>query len=234
VLSLTDVAKHYHVGDGPPIRAVDGVSTTIAPGEFVALYGPSGSGKSTLLLLAAGLIAPDRGTIEFDGANVGAFTERERAAYLQRTVGLIGQTNHLLPGALAIENACLKLWQTDPRGAAKKVEPLLQRLGLGPRMRQRTDRLSMGERHRVLLAQALSTDPRLVLADEPTGNLDSRRTAEILGLLKELCSEQNAAVLLVTHDPQAIAFADRAHELIDGKLNDYAVPAPATADALHV
>jgi putative ABC transport system ATP-binding protein len=224
VLELTDVVKHYHVGDGPPVRAVDGVSMSIAPGEFVALFGPSGSGKSTLLMLAAGLLVPDSGSVRYQSRELAEMTESERSDYLRDSVGLVGQAAHLLPGALAIENASLKLWQTHPRGAEAKVTPLLVRLGLGHRLRHRTDQLSLGERHRVVLAQALSTDPSLVLADEPTGNLNSYRTNEILLLLREICLERGTSVLLVTHDPHAVAFADRAHELRDGKLESYVAP----------
>jgi putative ABC transport system ATP-binding protein len=126
-----------------------------------------------------------------------------------------------MPAALARENAALKLLRTDPRNATRLIEPLLVELGLGDRMRQPTNKLSMGERQRVMIAQALSMKPRLVLADEPTGNLDTRRSREVLGLIRSLCRDRDTAVLLATHDPQAVAFADRVHELRDGRLQEY-------------
>jgi putative ABC transport system ATP-binding protein len=219
MLELRDLVKHYPAAE--PVRAVDGVSLLLDPGEFVAMYGPSGSGKSTLLEAIAGFIEPDRGEVIFDGQDISGFTETERANYLLNGIGIVGQPRSLLRGALAWENAALKLWRTDPRGAKRQIEPLLVRLGLEERIDYRTSQLSMGECQRVMLAQALSTKPKLILADEPTGNLDSRRTREVLELLKELCEELGTAVLLATHDPQAVAFADRAFELHDGRLRPY-------------
>jgi putative ABC transport system ATP-binding protein len=221
MLELRHLVKHYHVGDGDPVRAVDGVSMTIATGELVALYGPSGSGKSTLLRLIAAEERPDSGTVLFDGEDITALSERHGSEYRLRRLGIVGQPSELLPGARAIDNASLKLWLTDPRGARARIEPLLARLGLAERTRHRTEQLSIGERQRVMLAQALSTEPPLVLADEPTGNLDTRRSREVLALLTEVSRERGATVLLVTHDPQAAAFADRVHELRDGRLGAY-------------
>jgi putative ABC transport system ATP-binding protein len=221
VLELRELVKHYRVGDGEPVRAVDGVSLAIARGELVALYGPSGSGKTTLLMLIAALLAPDSGTVLVDGREVSTLPADDSASYRLCDLGIVGQPSDLLPGARAIENASLKLWLTHARDAERRIEPLLQRLGLGKRMRQRTEQLSMGERQRVLIAQALSTEPKLVLADEPTGNLDTRRSREVLELLAELCRERGTAVLLATHDPQAAAFADRVYELCDGRLGEY-------------
>jgi putative ABC transport system ATP-binding protein len=221
VLELRDLVKHYHVGDGEPIRAVDGVSLRVAPGEFVVLYGPSGSGKTTLLELIAGLQRPDGGTVVLDGRDIFTLSRHESDEYRLRQLGIIGQPHNLIPGARAVENASLKLWLSNKREARRTIEPLLERLGLGERLLHRTEQLSMGERQRVLIAMALATDPKLVLADEPTGTLDTQRTREVLGLLRELCRERSAAVLLATHDPQAAAFADQVHELRDGRLCEY-------------
>jgi putative ABC transport system ATP-binding protein len=221
VLELRELVKHYQVGDGEPIRAVDGVSLTVAPGEFLALYGPSGSGKTTLLELIAGLQRPDSGTVVLDGRDVFALSRHEIDEYRLRQLGIIGQPHNLIPGARAVENASLKLWLSNKRDARKTIEPLLERLGLGARLLHRTEQLSMGERQRVLIAMALATDPKLVLADEPTGTLDTQRTREVLGLLRELCRERAAAVVLATHDPLAAAFADQVHELRDGRLCEY-------------
>jgi putative ABC transport system ATP-binding protein len=221
MLETRDLVKHYLVGDGDPIRAVDGVSLSIAPGEFVALYGPSGSGKSTLIDLIAGFQPPDSGTVRIDGRDIAGLSESEHAELLLRVLGIVGGSDDLLPGASAVENAALKLLRTDAKRATKLVQPLLEELGLTERMRHPTGKLSMGERQRVLIAQALALDPKLVLADEPTAHLDTLHSREVLGLLRDLCRRRATAVLLATHDPQAVGFADRAHELRDGRLRDY-------------
>jgi putative ABC transport system ATP-binding protein len=221
MLELRDLVKHYQVGGGEPIRAVDGVSLSAARGELVALYGPSGSGKTTLLELIAGLRAPDSGTVLIEGRDVFAMSAREGATYRLHELGIIGQPSTLIPGARAVQNASLKLLLADVRKARPRIEPLLGQLGLGARLAHRTEQLSMGERQRVMIALALSMDPRLVLADEPTGSLDSQRTREVLALLRELCQEREMALLLATHDPLVAAFADQVHELHDGRLVAY-------------
>jgi len=223
MLELRDLVKHYYVGDGETVRAVDGLSMSVAAGELVALYGPSGSGKTTLLMLIAALLRPDGGAIFLDGRDISSLSQRESARYRLRELGFIRQTLNLIPGVTALDNAALKLLGTDarPREAHRSVIPLLEQLGLGERLRQRSEQLSMGERQRVMIARALSTGPRLVLADEPTGSLDSRRSREVLELLTGICRERQVAVVLVTHDPQAAAFADRVHVLRDGRLGVY-------------
>jgi putative ABC transport system ATP-binding protein len=231
VLELRELVKHYRVGEGEPVRAVDGVSLTIETGELVVLYGPSGSGKSTLLTLVAALLRPDSGTVTLDGREISALSEEDAARYRLHDLGFISQTAELLAGARVIENAALKLWLSDRRGAEEQVRPLLERLGLGARLRHRSEQLSIGERQRLMIALALSTKPRLVLADEPTGSLDTHRSNEVLALLREVCEEQRVAVLLVTHDPQAAAFADRVLELRDGRLGPYE-PGPTTPATL--
>ena len=222
MLELRELTKHYPVGDGEPVRAVDGVSLRVAAGELVALYGPSGSGKTTLLMLIAALLEPDGGAVLVDGREISALSADERAHYRLHELGYVDQAFDLLPGGTVVENAAMKLWLTGgARRAERTVEPLLRRLGLGERLGHRPGELSMGERQRVTIARALSTDPKLVLADEPTGSLDTRRGREILALLGEVCRERGAAVLLVTHDPQATAFADRVLALRDGRLVAY-------------
>ena len=221
MLELRELVKHYRVGEGEPIRAVDGVSLSIETGELVALYGPSGSGKSTLLTLVAALLRPDSGQVLLDGREISALSEEEAASYRLHDLGFVSQTADLLAGARVIENAALKLWLSDRRGAEERVRPLLERLGLGGRLKHRSEQLSIGERQRLMIALALSMKPRLVLADEPTGSLDTQRSNEVLALLREVCEEQQVAVLLVTHDPQAAAFADRVLELRDGRLGPY-------------
>lgn len=221
ILEICDLAKQFQVGDGEPIRAVDGLSLAIEAGEFVALYGPSGSGKSTLLDLIAGFQNPDRGTICVNGRDMATLSGREHADCLLKVLGIVGRLDDLLPGATARDNASLKLWRTNIRGSAARIEPLLIQLGLGERMKHPTHKLSMGERQRVLIAQALAQDPKLVLADEPTGNLDTPRSREVLNLLRTLCRERQAALLVATHDVEAASYADRAYELRDGRLQEY-------------
>jgi putative ABC transport system ATP-binding protein len=233
VLELRDLVKHYKVGKGPAIRAVDGVSMTAVDGEFIALYGPSGSGKTTLLELVAGAQRPDAGTVLLDGRDICALSERELDEYRLTQLGIVGQPQELIPGALAIESASLRLLLSDTRKANATIEPLMARLGLGERMEHRTEELSMGERQRVMITMALATNPRLVLADEPTGNLDTDRTKEVLGLLRDVCIERNATVLLATHDPLAAGFAHQIHELRDGRLRKYQPDeAPVIAEPL--
>ncbi len=222
MLELRGVVKHFAAPGGEVVRAVDGVSLEIERGEMVALYGPSGSGKTTLLKLIAALLSPDAGTVAVDGRDVGGLTGREAARYRLREVGFVRQQPDFVPGASAVDNAALKLFDELRRGVARKrVEPLMARLGLGDRLRHTAEQLSTGERQRVLIARALSTEPALLLADEPTGNLDSRRSRDVMELLAELSHERAVATLLVTHDPLVAGFADRALELHDGRLRTY-------------
>jgi putative ABC transport system ATP-binding protein len=217
LLELRELVKHHRLGDAPAIRAVDGVSLSVARGEFVALYGPSGSGKTTLLELIAGLQSPDSGHVMLDGRDVAKLSTGERDEWRLRELGVVGQPHHLIPGARVVESASLKLWLARaPR--SQSAVPLLEQLGLGERLRHRTEQLSMGERQRVMIAQALALRPKLVLADEPTGLLDTHRTREVLELLRELCRAREATVVLVTHDPIAAQIADRSYELRDGQL----------------
>ncbi len=220
-LELRELVKYYCSGP-EVVRAVDGVSLSISPGELVALYGPSGSGKTTLLLLTAGLLTPDRGSVYFGERDVSGLSAEESARYRRREVGFVFQSFHLMAGATALDNAALKLlgdgWTL--RDARRVTRPWLERVGLGEREEHIPEKLSMGERQRVAIARALAGDPRLVLADEPTGSLDSKRGREILGLLRDLCHEREIPGLLVTHDPQARAFVDRVHTLRDGHLTE--------------
>jgi putative ABC transport system ATP-binding protein len=223
MLRIENVVKHYRVGDGEIVRAADGVSLTVSPGEMVALYGPSGSGKTTLLMLIAGLIVPDSGSVSVNGREISALSERERAHYRRSELGFIRQSLDLIPGVRADDNAALKLLATSGRrDAQRQTAPLLERLGLNGRVLQRAEQLSMGERQRVMIARALSTEPSLVLADEPTGSLDTDRGREVLTLLSEVCHERGVGMVLVTHDPRAAAFADHVHALRDGRLVEYA------------
>ena len=234
MLELNELVKHYSTVGGEPIRAVDGVSLSVARGEMVALYGPSGSGKTTLLLMVAALLEPTSGTVSIAGRDVSGLSESEASQFRLSQLGFIRQNFDLLPGVSAIDNAVLKLLSTVRwRDAHREISPLLERLGLGERLEHRAETLSMGERQRVMIARALSTKPSLLLADEPTGSLDSQRSSEVLELLRELCREQGVAIVLVSHDPLAASYADRVLALRDGKLGDYQADRLATPPNLN-
>jgi putative ABC transport system ATP-binding protein len=219
VLQLHDLVKHYQSAGGESIRAVDGVTIELSAGEMLALYGPSGSGKTTLLLMIAALLRPTAGHVLIAGRDISSFTEREASQYRLAELGFIRQSFDLMPGVSALDNAVLKLLASMPwRRARTEIMPLLERLGLSGRLHHRPEMLSMGERQRVMIARALSTRPRLLLADEPTGSLDTRRGREVLELLRELCRERLVAVVLVSHDPMAAEFADFSLTLKDGRL----------------
>jgi len=219
MIELAGVVKRYR-GGSEEVRAIDGVDLAVKPGEMVALLGPSGSGKTTLLLLSAALLQPDAGTVRFHGRDLSQLTENETSDYLATDVGFIYQHFHLLPRVAAIENASIKLVLSGlgMREAQAMAFPWLERVGLADRMDRAPHELSGGERQRVAIARALAGEPKLILADEPTGNLDSVRSREIVALLSSIAHENNAAVLLVTHDTEAAALADRCCMLRDGKL----------------
>jgi putative ABC transport system ATP-binding protein len=222
VLALKELVKHYPSAGGETVKAVDGVSLQVRPGEMLALYGPSGSGKTTLLLMVATLLEPTSGKVVIADRDVAELSEREASSFRLSELGFIRQNFDLLPGVSAIDNAVLKLLKTTRwRDAHRQITPLLERLGLGDRLHHRAETLSMGERQRVMIARALSTEPSLLLADEPTGSLDSQRSREVLALLRELCRERNVACVLVSHDPLAAGYADRVLALRDGKLGEY-------------
>jgi putative ABC transport system ATP-binding protein len=218
-LELHQVVKHYP-GPSEIVRAIDGVSLTVEPGEVIALFGPSGSGKSTLLMLAAGLLVPDTGTVRFGGRDIACLSEGALTTYQRHDVGFIYQSSHLMSGVPAVENAAIKLLadRVPLKRACRMAVPWLERVGLGRRLRHTPEQLSGGERQRVAIARALVNKPRLILADEPTGNLDSRRSGEVLALLAEIGREQEAAILLATHDQQAAEITDHLYTLRDGRL----------------
>jgi len=221
LLELEAVVKHYH-GAGEEVCAVDGVSLSVREGELIALHGPSGSGKTTLLLLIATLLRPDGGAIRYRGRDLSTLTEPEASEYLRREVGFIHQSSQLMPRVSALENASVKLLLdgVSPRRARALAKPWLERLGLDDRAGHTPEQLSTGERQRVAIARALAGEPKLILADEPTGNLDSKRSLQTVGLLREIAHERGASVLLVTHDTEAAELADRHYTLRDGRLLD--------------
>ncbi|HTU78006.1 MAG TPA: ABC transporter ATP-binding protein [Solirubrobacteraceae bacterium] len=233
LLELDGVVKHYPGFGGEVVRAVDGVSMTIDAGELVALHGPSGSGKSTLLMLAAALMRPDAGVVRFRGQDLAALSAGQVADYQRRQIGFVYQSFHLMAGVPAVENAAIKLLAGGValKQARRAAIPWLERVGLASRLDHTPDRLSGGERQRVAIARALVNGPRLILADEPTGSLDSRRGGEVLALLADVAHREGVAVLLVTHDPQAAAISDRVCTLRDGMLAARR-PAPPVSPAL--
>ena len=220
VIELRDVRKHYLVGD-EVVRAVDGVSLTVTPGAMVALYGPSGSGKSTLLRLLAAIERPDAGTIIVDGTDVTSLDERRAADYRMNVLGWIGQDSDLVDGASPLDNAAFKLICAGMkvRDARRRAAQALAVVDLSVRKGQTAETLSLGERQRVMVARALSLNPRVLLADEPTGNLDSERTRQVLGLLRTVTHTREMATILVTHDERAKDYADLAYTLRDGTLS---------------
>jgi putative ABC transport system ATP-binding protein len=229
-LELERVVKHYH-GAGEEVRAVDGVSMTISQGEMVSLLGPSGSGKTTLLLLMAALLRAEEGLIRYGERDLASLSESEVSGYLMHEVGFIFQRSHLWPRSSAIRNASEKLIVTGVGvgDARERVIPWLERVGLGDRLEYAAGQLSGGERQRVAIARVLACEPRLILADEPTGSLDSARSKEIVELLRSISRDRGAMVVIVTHDSEVAALADRRYTLRDGVLVDGEVSRSSTA-----
>ncbi|WP_415380200.1 ABC transporter ATP-binding protein [Halosimplex sp. TS25] len=206
----------FRGGSTPTVRALDGVSVTVRPGEFVGIAGPSGSGKSTLLHLLAGLDVPTAGTVELTGEDIEAYGERGRARRRLEHVGIVFQRFHLLPALSARANVALPLVEVGRSKAERRerASALLEEVGLGDRMAHKPGQLSGGEQQRVAIARALVTEPELVVADEPTGELDSETSARVLSALGEIADER--AVVLASHDPQALDTCDRLVRLRDG------------------
>jgi putative ABC transport system ATP-binding protein len=211
--------RRYFRGDGVPVRAVDGVDLVVEQGEAVSIMGPSGCGKSTLLHLLGGLERPDAGTLTLGDQRVDGLSEASWARLRRRTIGFVFQAFHLVDELTAVENVELPalLVGTSRRAARRRATQLLERLGVADRAGHLPDRLSGGQLQRVALARALINSPLVVLADEPTGNLDSQATNEILRLFAELRDAQQTLVL-VTHDPRVAATAQRLMTMRDGAI----------------
>jgi ABC-type lipoprotein export system ATPase subunit len=224
VLELKGVGKTYRRGD-EQVRVLVDFDFTLDAGEFVVVTGPSGAGKSTLLHIAGGLDAPDNGTVAVTGQDVWSMSTGARAAFRRRNLGFVFQFFNLVPMLTAVENVSLPLVLDGmpARSADARAEELLQRVGLGDRARHRPAELSGGQMQRVAVARALVARPSLVLADEPTGNLDSHSSTEVLKLLRSLSDQDGTAVVLVTHDQAAERYGTRRLNLVDGRA--YAVDA---------
>jgi ABC-type lipoprotein export system ATPase subunit len=235
VLELDKVVKHYRRG-GEDVVALDGVDLRVGEGESVALLGRSGSGKSTFLHLAGGLDVPDSGTVRLDGRDLGALSLRERARLRRRDVGFVFQFFHLLPSLSVAENVELPLLldgagrrgRRAGGGVAprRRVADVLDRVGVAHRADHLPGELSGGEMQRAAIARALVTGPRLVLADEPTGNLDSATAGAVLDLLFGLVADDRTALVVVTHDATAASRAARILRLSDGHLTEGPSPEP--------
>jgi putative ABC transport system ATP-binding protein len=219
MLIFDRVVKTYKRGT-TPVQALRGLSFEVAAGEFAAVVGPSGSGKSTLLHLAGALDEPSEGEVLIDGRRLSGLGDTGRTQLRRTTLGFVFQFFNLLPTMTARENAMLPalLAGVSAADAGQRATQLLQAVGLAHRIDHRPDELSGGEMQRTALARALVTRPRLLLADEPTGNLDSKTGAEIFALIRNLAQQEKTAIVMVTHDPKAAANADRVLTLKDGLL----------------
>jgi len=211
--------KSYRLG-GTTVRALAGVDLEVDAGEALFVAGPSGSGKSTLLHLLGTLDRPDAGALELDGTDVGPLGERERTLLRRHRLGFVFQDFHLVPVLSALENVEVPLWiaGVPRRDRRRRAEAALAAVGLGDRLAHRPDALSGGERQRVAIARALVHEPRAVLADEPTGNLDSATAAAIVELLLALRRERGTTLVVATHDPALLARAPRLLTLRDGRV----------------
>jgi lipoprotein-releasing system ATP-binding protein len=220
LLCATGLTKSYTMGKRT-LEVLRGVNLEIARGEFFALRGASGSGKSTLLHLIGGLDSPNAGEILFDGRDIAKFSESELTHFRNRRIGFIFQAYHLLPELSALENVCLpaRVARTSASDAQKRGRELLELVGLQDRIEHKPYELSGGEQQRVAIARALIAEPELILADEPTGNLDSHTGAEIIELLQGLCVQRKATLVIATHDAKLAASARRVIELVDGRLS---------------
>jgi putative ABC transport system ATP-binding protein len=220
LLEAREVSKVYQMGS-TSVTALDDVSLKVGEGEFLAIQGTSGSGKSTLLNIVGGLDHPTRGEVFFNTKPLGPFSKREMARYRRYSVGMIFQNFNLIPTMNAQENVGLALAFGGLRGSQRnrKAGELLDRVGLADRLTHRPGELSGGEQQRVAIARALANSPKVLLADEPTGNLDSTRAHELLELLRRMATGDALTILMVTHDRElATSFADRIIQMRDGRV----------------
>lgn len=219
IVQTHELRKTYGTG-ATAVDALAGVDLAVEPGEFVAVMGPSGCGKSTLLNMLGGLDTPTSGRVVVDGADLTSMPDDKLTELRRRRIGFVFQFFNLIPVLSAVENAALPLVLDGAAKADATATAWLTKVGLGDRLANRPDQLSGGQQQRVAVARALSTEPALVLADEPTGNLDSRSATEIAELLGQVAREWGRSVLMVTHDPRIASFADRLVLMRDGVVID--------------
>ncbi|MFQ6615704.1 MAG: ABC transporter ATP-binding protein [Fidelibacterota bacterium] len=221
IVVLKEVSRDYEIGEGQKVRALKDIDLTIKNNEYISIMGPSGSGKSTLMNIIGCLDVPSHGTYQFEGEMVHTMDDNQLASIRNRKIGFVFQTFNLLPRATALANVELPLvYRGVPRDERRsRAEQALRSVGLEPRMHHRPNELSGGERQRVAIARALVTDPSVVLADEPTGNLDSKTGHEIMETIQEI-HERGNTIVLVTHEQYIAERASRTLHLLDGRITD--------------
>ena len=215
MIEIDNVTKVYQMGD-TEVRALNGATLKIDDGEWVAITGPSGSGKSTLMAILGCLDSPTNGTYKLDGIEVDQMRDDQLAAVRNQKIGFVFQQFNLLARTSALENVELPLLYSSMNHRREKAKAALEAVGLGDRLQHRPNELSGGQQQRVAIARALVTEPSILLADEPTGNLDSKTGAEIMGLFSELHRTRGITVIFVTHDPNTAAKAQRVIKISDG------------------
>ena len=231
MIDLEDVAKVYRMGS-VLVPALQGVSLSVRRGEMLAVMGPSGSGKSTLMNIIGCLDVPTSGRYSLDGDDVGALGDDRLAEIRNRSIGFVFQTYNLLPRLTALANVELPLLYGNGRNRRERAIEALERVGLGERAQHRPTELSGGEQQRVGIARALVKDPAILLADEPTGNLDRRSSVGIIAILQQLNREEGLTVVIVTHDADIAAYNPRVVSMLDGRVvNDEPIPKPRRAEA---
>ena len=223
MLKMEEISKSYQ-HRGREVKALDGATLEIPKGDFVSVVGPSGSGKSTLLLMLGGMLSPSRGRVLLEGQSIYDLTANGRARLRKKSIGFVFQTFNLVPYLTAMENVQVPLYLAglDDEAQEERAAALLDRVGLGDRMDHKPTELSVGQQQRVALARMLANDPAVILADEPTGNLDPETADQVIGFFKEF-NDEGRTIVVVTHDPQAAMRAKRAVKLADGQIVDHGV-----------
>ena len=217
ILEVKNLSKIYGKGD-TLVKAVDDVSFTVEQGEFVAIIGPSGSGKSTLLHIIGGVDTPTTGNVIIDGTDITKLKESPLSIFRRRQIGLVYQFYNLIPILTVEENLTLPLLLDGRKPNKEQIDYLVSNLGLGDRLKHLPNQLSGGQQQRVSIGRALANNPALLLADEPTGNLDSENSKEIVALLRKFNKEHNQTVIMITHDERIAQSADRIIAIEDGKI----------------